>query len=121
MALKVTLTDRQISCGERKMWRRNQGVRIAALLPNTDGEDAGREDVTLANFMGATVTLNGFSLRDNAGNTFSLSGSIPNNGKLTIVMTQNTMPLDNGGAEVSLRDAQGTAQHTVTHHRGTNL
>jgi hypothetical protein len=52
-------------------------VRIRALLPNPDGPDDGREQVTIGNGTADEVNLVSSMLRDRAGNRFTLSGVIP--------------------------------------------
>ncbi len=81
-------------------------LRIVALLPNPDGEDHGNEMVTLANGGADAVSLNGWRLRDRAGNQFMLEGSVPANDELRIVMTTFAMPLNNSGDRVTLLDPQ---------------
>ncbi|HET9529217.1 MAG TPA: lamin tail domain-containing protein, partial [Blastocatellia bacterium] len=61
------------------------------------------------------VNLAGWKLRDRAGNTFTLSGSIPAGSRLTIVLSPNTMPLNNDGDDVKLIDPQGQIKHRVSY------
>lgn len=92
------------------------GIRIVSMLPNPEGQDAGKEEVTIGNFTASVVNLPGFKLVDKAGNEFGLSGTIPANGKLTIVMSSNSMPLNNAsGDEVRLLDAGGNELHKVSY------
>ena len=91
------------------------GIKIVALLPNPIGPDEGKEEVTIGNFQNTDLNLMGFMLRDHAGNTFPLAGSIPKQGKLTIVMISNSMPLNNSGDEVTLLDAQGNTKDKVSY------
>ena len=91
------------------------GVRIASLLPNPAGEDAGREEVAIANSTQAPVNLSGWKLKDRADNAFALSGTIPVGGKLTIILTPNSMPLNNTGDDVLLIDPQGQTRHQVSY------
>ncbi len=82
--------------------------RIVALLPNPDGQDAGNEAVTLGNAGGHAVTIDGWRLRDRAGNEFMLAGSVPANGELRVVMTTFDMPLNNSGDRITLLDPRQT-------------
>ena len=82
------------------------GVEIAALLPNPTGKDEGNEQVVIRNATDTAVDLAGWTLRDRAGNVFALSGTVPARGKLTVTMTEPTMPLNNDGDEVVLIDAE---------------
>jgi endonuclease/exonuclease/phosphatase family metal-dependent hydrolase len=91
------------------------GLRIVAVLPNPLGDDAGREEVTLANTSSAAISLQGWKLRDRSGNDFTLSGSVPAGGQLRVVLSTNSMPLNNSGDDVLLLDAQGTLKHQVTY------
>ena len=90
-------------------------LRIHALLPNPDGADEGREQVTLGNGTTEEVNLVGWMLRDRAGNRFVLSGVLPAQQALTITMEVFSMPLNNSGDDVSLIDPQGQVRHHVTY------
>jgi endonuclease/exonuclease/phosphatase family metal-dependent hydrolase len=94
------------------------GVRIVSLLPNPDGTDAGREEVTIGNFTSAALSLNGWTMRDRTGSQCQLSGLIPTNSRLTIRLPANVMPLGNNGDEVELRDNTGTVRHKVSYTAG---
>jgi len=91
------------------------GVRLVSLLPNPAGDDKGRESVAIRNFTAAAVSLSGWKLKDAAGNTFALAGSIPAGGTLSIVMTNNSMPLNNNGDTVTLVDDSGAERHSVSY------
>lgn len=90
-------------------------LKIVSLLPNPNGVDAGREEVTIRNLTTSSINLQGWKLRDRASNTFSLSGSIPANSELVIRLSPNTMPLNNDGDEVSLIDPQANVRHQVSY------
>jgi Lamin Tail Domain len=90
-------------------------VRIRALLPNPEGPDEGREQVTLGNGTASAVDLAGWLLRDRAGNRFALEGMIPAREQLTITMRAFSMPLNNSGDDVSLVDPQGQVRHHVSY------
>ena len=90
-------------------------VRITSLLPNPAGADAGREEVTLGNFTGSSVSLSGWKLRDASGNEFGLTGAVAAGARRTFVMASNSMPLTNSGDEVTLIDNTGTTRHLVSY------
>ncbi|MCI0330302.1 MAG: lamin tail domain-containing protein [candidate division Zixibacteria bacterium] len=90
-------------------------VRISALLPNPAGEDNSREVVALRNDGSGPVDLAGWKLRDKAGNEYLLQGTIAGGSESRITMTSFSMPLNNGGDEVTLLDAQGASRHKVTY------
>jgi hypothetical protein len=91
------------------------GLAITALLPDPDGADNAREQVTLRNAGTAMVNLAGWKLRDRAGNEFALSGTIAGGATRVITMTVFSMPLNNSGDDVALLDAQGNIVHHVTY------
>ncbi len=90
-------------------------LRIAGLLPNPEGTDAGHEQVVLANGTASAVNLQGFKLRDKSHNEFSLSGVVPSGSKLTITMQGNSMPLNNDTDEIQLIDPQGDEKDKVSY------
>jgi hypothetical protein len=92
-----------------------QQVRIASLLPNPSGEDAGHEQITIANETSGSLDLTGWMLRDRGQNVFALAGSIASSSKRTITLSPGTMPLNNSGDEVFLIDAGGMIRHKVTY------
>ena len=96
----------------------DDGVRIASLLPDPVGVDAGHERITIANGTGAGLTLSGWTLRDRGQNVFSLSGSIPAGSSITVTLAPNSMPLNNSGDEVFLIDESATIRHKVTYEAG---
>jgi hypothetical protein len=90
-------------------------VRIAALLPDPFGPDPGKETVTLQNLRATTISLERWTLRDRAGNTFTLTGSIEPRGTLTIILPPGKLPLNNSGDDVKLLDGDGITVHQVTY------
>ena len=92
--------------------RTKQGaINILSLLPNPKGKDEGSEQVTLIKNSNKAASLKGWSLRDKARNIFKLSGNIPANGKLTIIMKSNSMPLNNNGDTITLLEGQRARQN----------
>jgi endonuclease/exonuclease/phosphatase family metal-dependent hydrolase len=94
------------------------GVRIASLLPNPIGEDAGREQITIANGTNGALSLAGWTLRDRGQNVFTLSGTIAASSSLTVTLSPNTMPLNNSGDEVFLIDKSGMNRHKISYEAG---
>ncbi|MBI1902699.1 MAG: lamin tail domain-containing protein [Planctomycetia bacterium] len=90
-------------------------VRIASLLPNPAGDDAGKEEVVLKNSSSAAVDLAGWKLVDRGGNEFPLTGSVAAGGEKSIRLPPSKLPLNNSGDQVSLFDAGGTERHRVTY------
>ncbi len=89
--------------------------RIAALLPNPVGQDAGNEEVHLENNTGSAVNLAGWKLVDRADNTFDLSGTIQDGETLVIILSPNTMPLNNNGDDIKLVDTAGSERSFVSY------
>lgn len=84
-------------------------LRIAALLPNPSGKDEGAEWVEVANSSEAAVSLEGWTLRDEAGNSLDLSGSVPAKGALRVTLPEGKMPLNNNGDTVVLFGPHGVS------------
>lgn len=91
------------------------GLVIVELFPDPQGDDRGREEVVLLNAGSSGVALDGWRLRDRAGNVFALSGTLAANVRVTIVLPAHTLPLNNGGDDVALVDPDGTIVHQVTY------
>jgi endonuclease YncB( thermonuclease family) len=94
---------------------KQNGVSIAALLPNPKGKDAGNEQVTVGNSTNKPVDLRGWKLIDKAGNVYSLTGSVEPRMPLVVTMTKSTMPLNNNGDEVLLIDHDDVVRSRVTY------
>jgi lamin tail-like protein len=95
-----------------------EGVRIASLLPNPTGQDAGHEQITIANGTTSALSLTGWTLRDRGQNSFALSGTIAPGSSVTVTLSPNTMPLNNDGDEVFLIDNAGMIRHKVEYDAG---
>ena len=91
------------------------GIEIVALLPNPQGDDAGREQITLSNSAKESVDLTGWKLMDKAGNVFVLSGTAKPGAPLVITMTEAMVPLNNDGDEILLLDAAGVGRSQVSY------
>lgn len=91
-------------------------VKIIALLPNPDGQDDGREKVTLANETASPVDLAGWRMRDASANEIKLDGTIEANGVRVIGLAAGQMPLNNsGGDTIELLDPNGNVMHRVSY------
>ncbi|MBM4113828.1 MAG: hypothetical protein FJ253_10760 [Phycisphaerae bacterium] len=82
-------------------------IRIASMLPDPAGADAGHETITLRNDSVNAVDLQGWRLLDRAGNDFELSGSIPALSTLVIQLPAGAVPLNNDGDEITVLGAGG--------------
>ena len=91
-------------------------IRIAALLPNPNGKDAGNEQVTLVNTSKAAVALGGWFLQDKADNVYGLAGTVAANGRRVITMKSNSMPLNNDGDTILLVQGK-TVRQTVSYNK----
>jgi hypothetical protein len=92
------------------------GVRIASLLPNPEGEDQGKESVTLANQGSVLIDLSGWKLRDRAGGEAALSGQLAAGASTTVILPRS-LALSNSGDEVALIGAAGIERHRVSYTR----
>ena len=93
------------------------GVTIIGLLPDPKGKDEGNEQIVIGNGTNQAVSLAGWEAQDAAGHAYSLAGTVPAKGSLTITMTQATMSLNNNGDEVSLIDGKGVVRSRVTYSK----
>jgi micrococcal nuclease len=89
------------------------GVAIVGLLPDPVGKDEGHEAIEIGNSTDRPVDLAGWKLRDRGGNEYRLAGTVASKGKLRIVMTTPTMPLNNDGDTVMLIDPAGVLRCRV--------
>jgi len=89
------------------------GVAVVALLPDPAGRDEGNEAVEIGNSTDKPVDLAGWKLRDRAGNEYRLAGTVATRGRLRIVMTTPTMPLNNDGDTVLLISPDGALRSRV--------
>jgi len=88
-------------------------VRISALLPNPSGDEAQNEAVTNCNHGTAAVLLTGWKLRDAAGRTWVLFGTLQAGDERTFTRDGQPMALNNNGDTVELLDATGNPVDTV--------
>jgi hypothetical protein len=85
------------------------------MLPNPEGPDVGNEWVEIMNGGASPVSLAGWKLRDEASHTVDLSGTIEAGARLRIELGEGQMPLNNGGDEVELVNADGERVHFVSY------
>lgn len=94
------------------------GLRVAALLPDPEGEDEGHEQVTLENTSAAVVALKGWKLRDRSGNEYPLSGNVKAGQELVLTLPAGALPLNNSGDEVALISPGGQERQRVRYQAG---
>ncbi|NLS97593.1 MAG: hypothetical protein GXX96_36095 [Planctomycetaceae bacterium] len=92
------------------------GLEVTDLLPDPVGRDEGHEAVEIGNSTDKSVDLGGWKLRDRAGNEYRLAGTVAARGRLRIVMTAATMPLNNDGDTVLLIDPAGVVRCRVEYN-----
>ena len=80
-------------------------VIIVSVLPNPGGDERTDEQATLRNDSASIVQLTGWRLRDAAGRTWTLTGTLPPNGTVTISRDGQPMALNNDGDTIDLIDA----------------
>ena len=93
-------------------------VLITGLLPNPVGVDAGNETVTLKNSTSATVSLDGWVLKDKGQKTLSLDGKSIAAGdelRITIPRGDGVITLTNTGDTISLLDSTAAVASRVTY------
>jgi hypothetical protein len=93
-------------------------VRIVAALVNPEGDDAGREAVTVVNVGRDRVALSGWKLQDKAKQSHSLGETslLPGHA-VTVVLPPNTAQLSNQGGEIRLLDRAGKTVHAVSYSK----
>lgn len=89
-------------------------VIITSLIPNPTGPDTGNEKVTIKNGTSTTVSLVGWSLSDDDGGSFTLSGNLDAGASKTVTLT-STLKLGNSGDRVSLIDVDGHVVQVVSY------
>lgn len=82
-------------------------VLIKEFLPNPVGKDADGEYIKIFNDGDKAVILNGWSVKDASGKTFSLSGSLDNGKELSLFYSQTKISLNNNGETIFLYDSAG--------------
>jgi hypothetical protein len=92
-------------------------VRILSLLPNPAGDERRAEEITLRNAASSPVNLRGWTVRDMAGNTWSLAslGTLGAGARKTIRRNNQRMSMNNGGDTIELVDARDAVVQSVTY------
>lgn len=89
-------------------------VEIVNAMPNPVGPDPGRETVTLTNNGEDVIDISGWLLQDRAENTYVFPTRTQlNPGQTELVLTTNTMPLNNSGDTLILKDRQRTQRGPI--------
>lgn len=82
-------------------------IFIKEFLPNPVGSDKEGEYIKFFNDGDAVILLNGWSVKDAAGKTFNLTGSLPAGQELVLPHSQTKIFLNNNGEEVLLYSPAG--------------
>lgn len=91
-------------------------VRIIAALVNPDGDDVGKETVTLFNATTSQVSLDGWTLIDRQNKVENLSGKkISGNEAVTLRLNGQGIQLSNKGGGIRLCDRSGKLVDAVTY------
>ena len=77
-------------------------LQIISLVPNPEGIDSGREQLTIRNTSNDIVSLEDWKLMDAANNTLNLKGFLKPRSNKLIVLKNNVMPLNNNGDLIRL-------------------
>ena len=85
---------------------------LLALVPNPRGTDDGQESITLANRSRESLSLDDWSVSDDDGGHFKLSGKIDAGQTRTIVLDEK-LQLGNNGDVVWLNNPDGKPVHAV--------
>ena len=89
------------------------GVRIAELVPNPSGFDAGKEQLTIENTDNKKIEMTDWYLVNKSGDKLPLKGYVEANNEVIISIPRGNLPLDNAGDSISLFDSEGTLIHRV--------
>ncbi|MDJ0796295.1 MAG: lamin tail domain-containing protein [Calothrix sp. MO_167.B12] len=93
-------------------------VRIMAALINPQGDDKGKETVTLLNISPNAIDLTDWLLKDKFGNSLNLSGNnIAPGGTTTINLSGNDVILSNSGGKIFLYNGENLV-HEVSYTPG---
>jgi hypothetical protein len=91
---------------------------VERFIQTLQQEDAGQEWVKLKNHDRESVSVDGWMLRDESDNSLALSGSIAAGAELMVTLAEGQLPLNNGGDEIELLDADGNSVHVVSYSSG---
>ena len=90
-------------------------VKISSALPNPEGQDKGKEIITLSNLTNSEISLSGWSVQDKASNRKSLDGHVLPAGGSKEIKLIGTAMLNNSGDTLHLINANGQIVHTVSY------
>jgi len=93
------------------------GVVITRLLPNPPGDEDLHEEATLRNDSAAAVELAGYKLRDLAGGTWSLSGTIAPGESKSFKRDGQAMAMGNRGDTIDLVNPAGEVIDSIHYGR----
>jgi exonuclease III len=89
-------------------------VAITNALPNPEGSDFMREQITLTYEGEGLLDISGWFMRDAASNTYVFpAGTILTTGDNSFTLVEHTMPLNNSGDSITLFDQSGAMQGLV--------
>lgn len=91
------------------------GLRIVSMIPNPEGDDFFREQISFRNIGSTPIELAGWRVRDLAGNLWELDGLsniAPNEDKI-LMRNGDSMSLNNGGDQIELVAPEGTVVQSV--------
>ena len=111
----LNATDAQAAHYERQGCAQRRRDHRTAAEPGTSRTWATRKWSSANAQRCRHVKLDGWKLRDRAANEYPLSGTVAARGKLTVTMTEPSMPLNNNGDEVLLIDAGGVVRSAVAY------
>ena len=87
-------------------------------MPEAQGSDTNNETVLIANRINTDRPITGWTLSDDDGGSFTLSGSVPASGVLTVQLDSN-LQLGNGGDTIVLKDQSGNQVHSIINSSAT--
>lgn len=95
------------------------GLRIVSMIPNPDGDDFSKEQISFRNIGSAPIDLAGWRVRDLAGNVWELDGlsSIAPGEDKILIRNGAPMSLNNGGDKIELVAPEGTVVQSVTYDK----
>ena len=88
-------------------------IRVASLMPNPSGRDAGNEFIELENVTSDTIVVDDWSLIDRAQHTVVLEGALEPGERVKIVLGEDDLRLTNSGDTISLYDDENRLVDSV--------
>jgi hypothetical protein len=95
----------------------SRSVVIASLLPDPPGDDFTGERITFRNLASVPVSMEGWQVRDLAGNVWELGGlgQLAPGQEMALLRGGQPMALNNGGDQIELVAPDGTVVQLVTY------